>query len=185
MPLALLIAANLLFAGQGVAVKWLNGSLNPLAIALLPFYTAILLGGGLLLRSTDPRSRWHLAWRARNDFLLLGVAGQFLAQAGMTVGVTWSLASNGAILSMLIPVASALLARPFSLSMGFPKRAFRGVFFGENAHGGRGVALHPQGKCSRGCYGLCTCLESLLEFVFSSAWKDGQGSEGVPVGRDG
>jgi len=33
--------------------------------------------------------------------------------------------------------------------MEFPKRAFRGVFIGENAHRGRGVALHPQGKCSR------------------------------------
>ncbi len=33
--------------------------------------------------------------------------------------------------------------------MGFPKRAFRGVFIEENAHGGRGVAPHPQGKCSR------------------------------------
>jgi drug/metabolite transporter (DMT)-like permease len=42
--------------------------------------------------------------------LLLGIKGQFLAQAGMTVGVSWSLASNGAILSMLIPLVSALLA---------------------------------------------------------------------------
>jgi hypothetical protein len=32
--------------------------------------------------------------------------------------------------------------------MGFPKRAFCGVFIGENAHEGRAVALHPQGKWS-------------------------------------
>jgi drug/metabolite transporter (DMT)-like permease len=108
MALSLLVAANVLFAGQGVAVKCLDMSLNPLAIALLPFYTAILVGGVFLLCTR--RRRWRLAWQARTEFLLLGTAGQFLAQVGMTVGVSWSLASNGAILSMLIPLVSALLA---------------------------------------------------------------------------
>jgi hypothetical protein len=51
-------------------------------------------------------------------------------------------------------------SRPYSLSMGFPKRAFSGVFIGENAHGGRGVALHPQGKwSSRNCMYLTGTIE--------------------------
>jgi hypothetical protein len=54
------------------------------------------------------------------------------------------------LLALLAGNQSVKLPRPFSLSMGFAKRAFRGVFIGENAHGGRGVALHPQGKWSSG-----------------------------------
>jgi hypothetical protein len=54
--------------------------------------------------------------------------------------------------------------------MGFPKRAFSGVFIGENAHGGRGVALHPQGKCSRGCYEVAI-LMSLLVIRMAKAMK--------------
>jgi drug/metabolite transporter (DMT)-like permease len=43
-------------------------------------------------------------------FVIAGVGGQVLAQLGMTWGVTKSLASNGAILNLLIPVISAALA---------------------------------------------------------------------------
>jgi hypothetical protein len=66
MAISLLIAANLLFAGQGVGVKWLDVSLNLLTIALLPFYSAILIGGGFLLCTR--RRRWQLAWQARTSF---------------------------------------------------------------------------------------------------------------------
>ena len=45
--------------------------------------------------------------------------------------------------------------------------------------------LSPSLHFVLGCYELCTWLESLLVFVFSSAWKDGQGSQGVSVGCDG
>ncbi len=34
---------------------------------------------------------------------------------------------------------------------------------------------------SRGCYGLVTIGGSLLPFVWLSAWRDGQGREGLPV----
>ena len=42
--------------------------------------------------------------------MIAGVAGQVLAQLGMTWGISKSLASNGAILNLLIPVFSAVLA---------------------------------------------------------------------------
>jgi drug/metabolite transporter (DMT)-like permease len=54
--------------------------------------------------------RCALAWRFRGEFLLAGICGQFIAQVGMTLGVSWSLASNGAILSLLVPILSALIA---------------------------------------------------------------------------
>src|SRR5258708_3337729 len=44
----LLIAANLLWAGQGVAIKLLDGGLGPLATALLPLYFITILAVGLL-----------------------------------------------------------------------------------------------------------------------------------------
>lgn len=108
--LLFLAAANLLWAGQGVAVKLLDGQLGPLAIALLPFYCSTLLGLVFLLLIPNFPNRLRSAWKSRDKFFLAGIGGQFLAQVGMTVGVTWSLAANGAILSMLIPILSALMA---------------------------------------------------------------------------
>ena len=43
-------------------------------------------------------------------FAIAGIGGQVLAQLGMTWGISKSLASNGAILNLLIPVISAVLA---------------------------------------------------------------------------
>jgi drug/metabolite transporter (DMT)-like permease len=108
--LLFLVAANLIWAGQGVAVKLLDGQLGPLAIALLPFYCSTLLGLFFLLLKPNFSSKLASAWKSRGKFFLVGIGGQFLAQVGMTVGVTWSLAANGAILSMLIPILSALMA---------------------------------------------------------------------------
>lgn len=106
----LLVAANLFWAGQGVAVKLLDGHLDPLAIALLPFYCITVIGFSILLGSRSFLPRCALAWQCRSEFLLAGICGQFMAQVGMTLGVSWSLASNGAILSLLIPILSALIA---------------------------------------------------------------------------
>jgi drug/metabolite transporter (DMT)-like permease len=52
------------------------------------------------------RPGWSDWWK----FAVAGVGGQVFAQLGMTWGVSLSLASNAAILNLLIPVISALLA---------------------------------------------------------------------------
>ena len=49
-------------------------------------------------------------WSDWGKFTLAGVAGQVLAQLGMTWGISRSLASNGAILNLMIPVITAVLA---------------------------------------------------------------------------
>jgi drug/metabolite transporter (DMT)-like permease len=49
-------------------------------------------------------------WPDWRKFVLAGVGGQVLAQLGMTWGISRSLASNGAVLNLLIPVFSAILA---------------------------------------------------------------------------
>jgi len=125
---ALLALANLMWASQGVAVKNLSRQLGPIAITFVPFWvtTAVLIP--VLIRS---RRRHPLAVRpgARDwvAFAIAGVGGQVLAQLGMTWGITKSLASNAAILNLLIPVISAVLA---SLMLRERLTPLRSVCFG-------------------------------------------------------
>ncbi len=106
----LLAAANLLWAGQGIAIKLLSGALGPLATALLPLYFITLFGLAALATRRNFALKFRAAWNFRREFLLAGICGQLMAQVGMTLGVSWSTASNGAILSLLIPIFGALIA---------------------------------------------------------------------------
>jgi drug/metabolite transporter (DMT)-like permease len=107
----LLSLASLIWSGQGIAVKVLDPHLGPIAITFLPFYVTTLLFIPLLirLRRQNPGSPAPSA-RDWAFFVIAGVGGQVLAQLGMTWGISRSLASNGAILNLLIPVISAILA---------------------------------------------------------------------------
>jgi drug/metabolite transporter (DMT)-like permease len=103
----LLALASLMWSAQGTAVKVLDRHLGPIAITFLPFYITTILFVPLLLngkRRLRPTSRDWI------QFAIAGIAGQVLAQLGMTWGISKSLASNGAILNLLIPVMSAVLA---------------------------------------------------------------------------
>lgn len=107
----LLTLVNLMWAGQGTAIKFLDRQLGPIAITFLPFYAATLLLIPLLIRvrRLHPESPRPTAddWM---KFIVAGVGGQVLAQLGMTWGISRSLASNGAILNLMIPVITAALA---------------------------------------------------------------------------
>jgi drug/metabolite transporter (DMT)-like permease len=107
----LLALASLIWSGQGIAVKLLDPHLGPIAITFLPFYVTTLLFVPLLLglRQQNPKT---ISPSAKDwiKFAVAGVGGQVLAQLGMTWGISKSLASNGAILNLLIPVISAVLA---------------------------------------------------------------------------
>nr|WP_218623981.1 DMT family transporter [Granulicella sp. dw_53] len=137
----LLIAANLLWAGQGVAIKILAVNDNPLAIALLPLYCITLVGLGLLTLRRGVVQKFKEAWRFNREFFLAGICGQLMAQVGMTLGVDWSTASNGAILSLLIPVFGALIAvwllreRLSSLRISSLSLGLTGVFILSPLHG--------------------------------------------------
>jgi drug/metabolite transporter (DMT)-like permease len=107
----LLALASLMWSGQGTAVKLLDSHLGPIAITFLPFYATTLLAIPLLIHMR--RKRTAAPAPSRSDwlrFIVAGVAGQVLAQLGMTWGISRSLASNGAILNLMIPVISAILA---------------------------------------------------------------------------
>lgn len=107
----LLGLASLMWSGQGIAVKVLDPYLGPIAITFLPFYVTTLLFIPLLMRR--PSNDKPFTAPSVSDwtrFIVAGVAGQVLAQLGMTWGISKSLASNGSILNLLIPVISAVLA---------------------------------------------------------------------------
>lgn len=107
----LMALASLMWSGQGTAVKVLERHLGPIAITFLPFFVTTFLFAVLLVRMR--RANPDAAKPSLQDwgkFIIAGVAGQVLAQLGMTWGISKSLASNGAILNLLIPVISAVLA---------------------------------------------------------------------------
>lgn len=110
--LFILVLTNLIWAGQGTAVKVLEArQWQPISVTFLPFYITTLLLVPLLVwqRYRNPnrvRPTWNDWWR----FVMAGVMGQVLAQLGMTSGIHRSLASNGAVLNLLIPVITAILA---------------------------------------------------------------------------
>jgi drug/metabolite transporter (DMT)-like permease len=108
---ALLALASLIWSGQGIAVKVLDPHLGPIAITFLPFYITTLLFVPLLIRTRHKNpSAARPSGKDWIRFIVAGVGGQVLAQLGMTWGISKSLASNGAILNLLIPVISAVLA---------------------------------------------------------------------------
>jgi drug/metabolite transporter (DMT)-like permease len=107
----LLALASLMWSGQGTAVKLLDRHMGPIAITFLPFYITTVLFVPLLLQMW--RQNPNAPRPSSGDwvkFVVAGIAGQVLAQLGMTWGISKSLASNGAILNLLIPVLSAVLA---------------------------------------------------------------------------
>jgi drug/metabolite transporter (DMT)-like permease len=105
--IVLLALANFIWAAQGTAVKTLEPHLGPIAITFVPFWVTTILLIPLLLRQPNRVKPTAKDWVG---FAIAGVGGQVLAQLGMTWGITRSLASNAAILNLLIPVISAVLA---------------------------------------------------------------------------
>ncbi len=109
-PAAALVATSAAAEAKQAASEEV-AALGPISITFLPFYVATLLLIPLLVRlhKREPQRRWPgLADWGR--FAIAGIVGQVLAQLGMTWGTLESLASNQAVLNLLIPVFSAVLA---------------------------------------------------------------------------
>ncbi len=83
---------------------------DPLPLHFSLFTSSPLFGLAALATRRNFALKFRAAWNFRREFLLAGICGQLMAQVGMTLGVSWSTASNGAILSLLIPIFGALIA---------------------------------------------------------------------------
>lgn len=107
----LLALASLIWSAQGTAVKFLDRQMGPIAITFLPFYITTVLFVPLLIRKRRANpDALRPTWSDWGKFTLAGVVGQVLAQLGLTWGISRSLASNGAVLNLMIPVITAVLA---------------------------------------------------------------------------
>jgi drug/metabolite transporter (DMT)-like permease len=107
----LLAAASLIWSAQGTAIKFLDRNMGPIAITFLPFYITTVLFVPLLIRKRRANpAAVRPTWSDWGKFAMAGVLGQVLAQLGMTWGISRSLASNGAVLNLMIPVITAVLA---------------------------------------------------------------------------
>lgn len=122
---SLLLFCNLVWSSQFVLVKLVQDQLGPVFTTAFP----MLLATGFLApvvamerrrrRAGGPRVGTAAAANsvggplgARDvlDFLLVGVLGQVVAQLFVTWGTQRSLASNGAVLMLALPVATAVIA---------------------------------------------------------------------------
>ncbi len=105
----LLLACNLIWASQFVMVKLVQEQMGPLFAVFFPMAIATLMLVPLVMRSKKlPVARGDI-----RDFILLGVLGQVVAQLFITWGVKLSLASNAALLSLIMPVSTAIMAHFF------------------------------------------------------------------------
>jgi drug/metabolite transporter (DMT)-like permease len=111
----LLVLVNLMWAFQYTGARIATRKLGPFTVTLLPMAMAALLLGILLFsrrgreRKEVLKERGSFGWQLLN-FAILGLVGCFLAQFCLTFGVKLSLASNASVITLSIPVMTAVLA---------------------------------------------------------------------------
>lgn len=107
----LLIACNLIWASQFVLAKLVQEQMGPVFATLLPMALATLCLVPLVRREQRARGRApRIAGADFARFAVIGVFGQVVAQLGITWGVRLAPASNAALLSLTLPIATAVLA---------------------------------------------------------------------------
>lgn len=107
----LLIACNLIWASQFVLAKLVQEQMGPVFATLLPMALATLCLVPLVRREQRERGRApRIAGADLARFAVIGVFGQVVAQLGITWGVRLAPASNAALLSLTLPIATAVLA---------------------------------------------------------------------------
>lgn len=101
---SMLLACNLIWASQFVMVKLVQEQMGPVFATFFPMTLATLLLIPFVRRGRAVPSR------DVKRFLYIGVFGQVAAQLFITWGVRLSLASNAALLSLALPVVTAVMA---------------------------------------------------------------------------
>jgi drug/metabolite transporter (DMT)-like permease len=104
----LLLACNLIWSSQFVLVKIVQEQMGPVAATFFPMTLATLMLIPILWREGKLKNR--IPTRDVLEFILIGVFGQVVAQLFITWGVRFSLASNAALITLALPVATAVMA---------------------------------------------------------------------------
>lgn len=101
-----LLACNLMWASQFVMVKLVQQQMGPLFAVTFPIALSTILLIFLVARERKQRISRRDLW----DFILLGIAGQLVAQLFITWGVRFAPASNAALLALIMPISTAVMA---------------------------------------------------------------------------
>jgi drug/metabolite transporter (DMT)-like permease len=101
-----LLVCNLMWASQFVMVKLVQEQMGPLFAVTFPIALSTILLVFLVMR--EPRAR--VTHRDLWNFVLLGIVGQLVAQLFITWGVRFAPASNAALLSLIMPISTAVMA---------------------------------------------------------------------------
>jgi len=102
----LLLACNLMWASQFVMVKLVQEQMGPLFAVTFPIALSTLLLMFLVRR--EPAAA--LTRKDIGVFILLGIAGQLFAQLFITWGVRFAPASNAALITLIMPISTAVMA---------------------------------------------------------------------------
>jgi drug/metabolite transporter (DMT)-like permease len=105
----LLLACNLIWASQFVMVKLVQEQMGPLFAVTFPIALSTLLL--ILLIRREPKSA--ISVTDIGNFILLGILGQLFAQLFITWGVRFAPASNAAVITLIMPVSTAVMAHLF------------------------------------------------------------------------
>lgn len=109
----LLLLCNLIWASQFVLVKLVEDEIGPVFTTAFPMLVATLLLAAVVMATRQSETRKSRPTVRATDvagFLTIGICGQVVAQLFATWGAQRSLASNAAVLSLALPVATALMA---------------------------------------------------------------------------
>ncbi len=106
-----LFACNLMWALQFTCIKLVQDQIGPFSTVLIPMLLATLFMVPFVYKDVKMNKKRN--WSDLKVFAMLALLGQFPAQVLLTIGTQQSTASNGAIISLSLPVVSALLAVVF------------------------------------------------------------------------
>ena len=112
----LLLICNFIWATQFVLVKIVQEQMGPAFATFFPMTLATILLIPLVARQRKAKLTREGLPAGRmpasdiRNFALLAIGGQVVAQLFITWGVRWSLAMNGAVLMLALPVCTAVWA---------------------------------------------------------------------------
>lgn len=112
----LLLLCNLVWGSQFVVYKIVQRQAGPIFAALFPITCAMLMMIPLARRARrnmPVSGRRLIPKRDILQFILIGACGQVVAQLGVAWGVRFTLASDAALLALILPIATAFMAYLF------------------------------------------------------------------------
>jgi drug/metabolite transporter (DMT)-like permease len=105
-----LVVVNLMWAFQFSGAKIATERLGPVTVTFMPLALSTVLFAPLVRLSRGQKPKPHFTLVAMRDLIFAGTLGIIPSQLGLTWGVQRSLASNASVLTLTIPVLTAIMA---------------------------------------------------------------------------